>query len=356
MKPRHRDPVEEDLSLPGPFDEGEAEAAAAPWFLPADPDGAAIPAPLPRAGRGGLLDAAGWRAAEAAQAADLADLAFEFGRLSERVAAAGQGAVQRLALEEAASLSWWSGDRVTADRLALWLSYRIGAAEEGGDGLIRTAWAARRLAAPTSGPGGGQGRGLAEALAASLGEGGRADPGLLADVAAEMAALQGASAVTRAAALCQLWRALDERPDHMRGLEAAVLGARLAAGQGALPFLPLTLVGFSALSASGPPEARLAGWITGAQRAVLSALMTLDRLAQWRARAMAETADLQGRTPARLIAALAAHPMLAAPLAEAETAASRAAVQRNLDLLAARGLIREVTGQGRFRVWAVTGG
>ncbi|MBP9049205.1 MAG: hypothetical protein KBF85_13125 [Tabrizicola sp.] len=50
--------------------------------------------------------------------------------------------------------------------------------------------------------------------------------------------------------------------------------------------------------------------------------MALDRLAAWRAKAEAATADLQGRVPARLIAALAA-----------------------------RGLIREVTGQGRFRVW-----
>lgn len=44
--------------------------------------------------------------------------------------------------------------------------------------------------------------------------------------------------------------------------------------------------------------------------------------------------------------------MIAAPQAEAETGASRAAVQRNLDTLAERGLIREITGQGRFRVWA----
>lgn len=306
-------------------------------------------APLPRAERASILDAAGWRAAEASLSADLADLTFDLGRLAERVAVAGPGAAQRLALAEASSLSWWSGDRVTADRLALWLSYRIGAAEEGGEGLIRTAWAARRLAAA------GQGRGLVDVLATFLSEEGRADPGLLADVAAELAALEGVHAVTRGAALCQLWRSLDERPDHLRGLEAAVLGARLAgpeSGRGALPFLPLTLTGFSALTASGSPEARLAGWISGAHRAVLSALMTLERLAQWRARAESETADLQGRTPARLIAALAAHPTLAAPQAEAEAGTSRAAVQRNLDVLVARGLVREVTGQGRFRVWA----
>lgn len=346
VKPQKHISVDDDLNLPGPFDPAESEK---PWFLPPEEesdDARGLLAPLPRAERALLLDAPGWRAAEAELSADLAELAFDLGRLAERVAAAGPGAVQRLALAEASSLSWWSGDRVTADRLALWLSYRIGAAEEGGEGLIRTAWAARRLAAPR------QGRGLAEVLATALGEEGRADSGLLDDVVTETGALKGAHAVTRGAALCQLWRALDERPDHLRGLEAAVLGARVAAGQGGLPFLPLTLTGFGALTTSGKSEARLAGWITGAHRAVLSALMTMERLAIWVQRAEAETADLSGRTPARLIAALAAHPMLAAPQAEAETNASRAAVQRNLDVLVARGLVREVTGQGRFRVWA----
>lgn len=305
---------------------------------------------MPRAERASLVDAAGWRAAEAALAADLAELAFDAGRLAERLATAGPSAVQRLALDEAASLSWWTGDRITGDRLALWLSYRIGAADEGGEGLIRTAWAARRLMAP-AGQGAGQGRGLAALLEATLSEEGRADPGLIEDVSVEMAALEEASAVTRGCALMQLWRSLDERPDHLRGLEAAVIGMRLAASQGASAFLPLSLTGFSALTASGGAEVRLSGWISGAHRAVLAALMRLERLAAWQARALAETADLSGRTPARLIAALAAQPMLAASQAEAETGASRAAVQRNLDVLMARGLVREVTGQGRFRVW-----
>ena len=346
MKALKRASVEDDLTLPGPFESGEE--AEELWFLPPDEeddDASALLSPLPRAARVSLVDAAGWRAAEAALSADLAELNFDLGRLSERVASAGPAAVQRLALAEASSLSWWSGDRVSSDRLALWLSYRIGAAEEGGEGLIRTAWAARRLGAA------GQGRGIAATLAATLGEDGRADPGLLADVAAEGEALAGISAVTTGCALCHLWRSLDERPDHLRGLEAAVLGARVA-GRGALPFLPLTLTGFAALTASGSPEARLAGWITGAHRAVLSVLMTLERLANWRRRAEAETADLSGRTPVRLIAALMAQPMLTAAQAEVETGASRAAVQRNLDVLLARGLVREVTGQGRFRVWA----
>jgi DNA-binding MarR family transcriptional regulator len=103
---------------------------------------------------------------------------------------------------------------------------------------------------------------------------------------------------------------------------------------------------------TGAVERRLGPWVQGAHRAVLAALLSLERLTAWRRRAEAETADLTGRTPARLIAALAAQPMLGAGQAGSETGASRAAVLRNLDLLVRRDLVREVTGQGRFRVWA----
>jgi len=39
------------------------------------------------------------------------------------------------------------------------------------------------------------------------------------------------------------------------------------------------------------------------------------------------------------------------PMAEAITGASRAAVQRNLAWMETKDLVREVTGQGRFRMW-----
>jgi hypothetical protein len=342
MRRQHSLDVGDDTSLRGPYD---GELVEEPWFLPDESDDGPS---RPTAAEGQLVDAAVWRAAEASLASDLADLAFDAGRLAERVAGAGPGAVQRLAQAEAAAFSWWTGDRISADRLALWLSYRIGAVEEDGGGLIRTAWAARRLAS------GGQATDLSDLLMSTLGEEGRHDDALIADTVAALDAVADLSPITCGCTLYRLWCSLDERPDHLRGLEAAVLGSRLAAGRagGSLPFLPLTLTGFTALSATGAPDRRLSGWISGAHRAVLSALMTVERLAQWRARAEAETADLSGRTPARLIAALVAYPMLAAPKAEAETGASRAAVQRNLDVLVSRGLVREVTGQGRFRVWA----
>ena len=60
---------------------------------------------------------------------------------------------------------------------------------------------------------------------------------------------------------------------------------------------------------------------------------------------------LSGKTPPSLRAALTGWPLVSAPMAEALTGASRAAVQRNLAWMEARGLVREVTGQGRYRMW-----
>lgn len=346
-----REPRRADLdlvpTLPGPYE--PAEPAEDLWFLPAEEDDPETFEPGPRAPVPALVDGAAWREAEAELVADLADLAFDAGRLGERLSTAGPGMMQRLALAEAASLSWWTGDRITSDRLALWLSYRIGAAEEDGGAVIRAAWAARRLVLAS-------GQGTAEVIASTLGEAERGDPQLWAEASAAMQAVESCSKITQGCALFHLWKALEERPDHLRGLEAAVLGARQAGqgprARGGLAFLPLSLTGPGALTASGPVDRRLAAWVSGAHHAVLAALLTMERIAAWRERAEAATADLSGRTPQRLIAALAAHPMLGAAQAEAETAASRAAVQRNLDLFMSRGLVREVTGQGRFRIWA----
>lgn len=116
--------------------------------------------------------------------------------------------------------------------------------------------------------------------------------------------------------------------------------------------MPLALSGPGALRGVGEPEEKLRAWVRGAGQAVLAALLHLDRVSAWEARARAATDDLSGRTPPVLIEALTAWPMVSAPLAEELTGASRAAVQRNLDRFAERGLIREVTGQGRYRVWA----
>lgn len=322
------------------------------WFLPGpDPDTEEDPfaPPLPRAPRRTLIDLAEWRAAEAAQGLALNDLALDLGRLLERVETMGPGAAERLAHAEAASMSWWTGDRIGAERIALRLAWRIGATGEDAEALIRTAWAARRLAA--AGP---VTRDGLSRLAAHLGLDPGTGHGLLGDVAALLPGPGDLGAVATGCAAFHLWRGLEERPAHLRDIEAAVLGARLGLGgeNRALGFLPLTLAGIGALTAGGPAERKLAAWIAGAHHAVLSALMTLDRLRRWRVQACAATVDLTGRTPDLLIDALARQPMVTVPQIVSETGASRPAVRRNLALMEKRGLVREVTGQGRFTVWA----
>ena len=73
----------------------------------------------------------------------------------------------------------------------------------------------------------------------------------------------------------------------------------------------------------------------------------LYRLADWRAKALAATTDLSGKTPGALIEALVAAPVLSTDTAAEVTGASKAGVRRNLAVLQARGLVSEITGQGR---------
>jgi Fic family protein len=90
------------------------------------------------------------------------------------------------------------------------------------------------------------------------------------------------------------------------------------------------------------------------EAACLTAMRQLDDIEAWAARAEAEMTLLSGRTPPALRSVLTEWPLVSAPMAEALTGASRAAVQRNLAWMQERGLIREVTGQGRFRMWKAT--
>ena len=138
-------------------------------------------------------------------------------------------------------------------------------------------------------------------------------------------------------------------------MEAAVTAARIATseGKGAV-FAPLAMGGAGGLRAGGPPADRLARWLEGMETACLTAMRHLDDIEAWSARAEAEMTLLSGRTPPALRAVLTEWPLVSAPMAEALTGSSRAAVQRNLAWMQARGLIREVTGQGRFRMWKAT--
>jgi hypothetical protein len=160
--------------------------------------------------------------------------------------------------------------------------------------------------------------------------------------------------ITRACMGFNLWSlaGLGQQGDRM---EAAVTAARIAAseGKGAV-FAPLAMGGAGGLRSGGPPAERLVRWLKGMENACLSAMRHLDDIEAWSKRAETSMASLSGRTPPVLRAALAEWPLVSARLAEKLSGVSHAAAQRNLAWMEAHGLIREVTGQGRFRMWRIS--
>jgi hypothetical protein len=328
---------EDDLwFLPGPMEEE-------PHFLP--------PGPRAEVRETAVLD--DWRHAEAGHAARLARVACRIGALDDRLKRGPEGWRHRLALIEAADLSWFAGDRIGPDRLALWISMRLSGVQDDTAALARVGWAVRRL---TGGPG------PEVDLSAFLD---RRDPENMVDEAEPFADRAGGwldlmaqaadlHPITRACMGFHLWSlaGLGQQSD---GMEAAVTASRIAAheGEGAI-FAPLAMGGAGALRTGGPPANRLARWLDGMETACLTAMRHLDDIETWSARAEAEMTPLSGKTPPALREVLTEWPLVSAPMAETLTGASRAAVQRNLAWMEARNLVRELTGQGRFRMWRAT--
>ena len=306
--------------------------------------------PGPRAGAGETRTIDDWLQAEAGLAARLARVAGRLGALDERLRRGPEGWRHRVALIEAAELSWSVGDRVTPDRLALWIALRLSGAQEDTGALARAGWAVRRLTG---------GIGPEQSLSDFLG---RHDPETLdtdaerfadradgwRDLMAEAGALHS---ISRACMGYHLW-SLAGLGGHDDRMEAAVTAGRMAASEAkAAVFAPLAMGGAGSLRAGGAPAERLARWLDGMEGAILTAMRHLDDIEAWAARAETVMARLSGRTPKALRLVLTEWPLVSAPMAETLTGASRAAVQRNLAWMEERGLIREVTGQGRFRMW-----
>lgn len=323
------------------------------WFLPGpieeEPDD--LP-PWPRAERRETAVLDDWRKAEAGHAARLARAAGRLGALDDRLRRGPEGWRHRLALIEAADLSWFSGDRIGSDRLALWISMRLSGVQDDTAALARVGWAVRRL---TGGP--GPEADLSAFLDRRDAENIPAEAESFADRAGGWLGLMADAAelhpITRACLGFHFWSlaGLGQYGDRM---EAAVTAARIAAsdGKGAI-FAPLAMAGAEGLRSGGLPADRLARWLHGMETACLTAMRHLDDIEAWAARAEAEIARLSGKTPPSLRAVLTEWPLVSAPMAETLTGASRAAVQRNLAWMEARTLIREVTGQGRYRMWRI---
>jgi hypothetical protein len=321
------------------------------WFLPGrmeEEQDDLPPGPRGEPRETAVLDE--WRKAEAGNAARLARVAGRIGALDDRLKRGPVGWRHRLALIEGADLSWFVGDRLGPDRLSLWISMRLSGVQDESGALARVGWAVRRL---SGGPG------PEVDLSAFLD---RRDPENLGveaepftDRAAGWTGLMAQAAdlhpITRACMGFHLW-SLAGLGQHGDRMEAAVTAARIVAseGKGAV-FAPLAMGGAWGLRAGGPPADRLVRWLQGMETASLTAMRHLDDIEAWSARVETEMSALSGKTPPALRAVLTEWPLISAAIAEALTGASRAAVQRNLAWMEAKGLIREVTGQGRYRMW-----
>jgi len=120
---------EDDLwFLPGPMEE-ELD------YLP--------PGPMAEPCETAVLD--DWRRAEAGNAARLARVAGRIGALDDRLKRGQEGWRHRLALIEAADLSWFLSDRISPDRLAFWISMRLSGVQDDTAALARVGWAMRRF-------------------------------------------------------------------------------------------------------------------------------------------------------------------------------------------------------------------
>lgn len=230
---------------------------------------------------------------------------------------------------------------------------RLSGVQDDPEALARVAWAVRRL---TGGPG------PMDDLAAFLD---RRDPENIEENAERfedraggwldvMMAAADLHPITRACMGFHLW-SLAGLSRHGDQIEAAVTAAKIAAseGKGAV-FVPLAMGGAGGLRSGGPLADRLVRWLDGMETACLIAMRHLDDIEAWSAGAEYEITRLSGKTPPALRAVLTEWPLVSASMAEALTGVSRAAVQRNLAWMEARGMIREVTGQGRYRMWRAT--
>lgn len=324
------------------------------WFLPdadADADKPGL-SPLPRANTAPLIDPGLWRAAEAANAAELARTTGLFAALDERLRHGPKGWQHRLALLEVVEISWQIGDRLQADQIALWAALRLTGAGEQTQALARASWCLRRL---TSGA--GPEAGALAFLGRQISDDDLDAPEhRLADWSLMMRDVADLHPITKAAFARLLWQIagapaealVDHSPTQL--MEAIVMAARIGADEarGGAIFLPVAL---GATPSIGSAQARLLAWLKVVRQGCQTALLHLDRIAAWQSRAETAMAGLSGATPPKLREVLVSWPLVSAPVAEAETGASRAAVQRNLRWMEENGLIREVTGQGRYRFW-----
>ncbi|MFB2595379.1 hypothetical protein ACEYYB_11065 [Paracoccus sp. p4-l81] len=124
----------------------------------------------------------------------------------------------------------------------------------------------------------------------------------------------------------------------------------MAEGSG-LAFVPMGSFGRRVWHGAASVAERLGDHHRAVADGATAARRTLMRLRDWAARARDATAAIKGDNAARIIAALMARPLASTEAVEQAAAISRGTAERLLARMAGMGLVREVTGTRRFRLW-----
>ncbi len=351
-----KDSFEEPESPPSPYDREEEPEDL--WFLP---DAADVPddhdIPLPRANTTALVQPGDWLAAQGDHAAQLARAALAIGQLDMLVTQMGQGALERLALREVEALTWAGGMPVSLEEIGR--DQLQARASTDPRALQQARWAVRRLM--TDGP--------TDDLRAFLGlhraESRDLSPDLLPDLRgritgeafdeaaaefrANLAELSDSHDFTQAAFARYLWRLSDLSPeeDHIEGTVWAA--KRMAQHCLSLTFVP---IGQGARQVQSGSARNLGSFLRAIENGATAARVELQRLIMWQDQAKTRTAAIKGNNAVRIIDALMVKPMATTEMIEQAAGISRDTAERLLARMADMGLVREVTGANRFRIWA----
>ncbi|MFT4012546.1 MAG: helix-turn-helix domain-containing protein [Paracoccus sp. (in: a-proteobacteria)] len=306
---------------------------------------------------------ADWLAAQQALSGLLARASGAVGRLDATLSAlpapAQAGAIRRLALIELEAMFWAQGTPLRREEIGREaMDARAGTDLE----AMRLArWGLRRL----------EGQGALADLRGFLGLHRAEAPALSGLIAARpvgdafdsgarefLAAagtLAGIEPAARAPALRAAWRLADLSAPECLVEPACWTGRDMALGCEALQFVPLGRHGRAVWIDGGPALDRMRRQLEAVHQGAQEARRELMRVRDWAARARLAAVGIKGENPARVIEALAAHPLMSAAMVEQVTGISRDTAERLLTRLRDLGLVREITGARRFRLWTAGG-
>lgn len=307
--------------------------------------------------QGPTLDPAVWSQAQSGLAGPLARAAMAVGRLDEALAAmdgaARAGAIRRLALAEVEALLWAQGRPLRREEIGRELMDARAGTDL--DAMRLARWAVRRLE--------GQGAladlrgflalhrtGTSDGAPTLRPSGGDFDGAAL-DFAGALDALALLHPLARGPVAAIAWRQAGLSPaDDLAELACWTMRSMAVECEG-LCFVPMGRQGRQVWLGSGAPDMRLARHLRILTDAATGARRMLGAVAAWRQRALAEATLIKGGNALRVVEVLAAHPLMTTAMVEDAAGISRATSERLLARLRDRGVLREITGTRRFRLW-----